>query len=228
MCFSAGASFGASALLGGMGIVAIVKATSTRQRLFAAIPLIFSVQQLSEGMLWLSLKTPALIAWQPFFIYAFLVCAMAIWPLWIPFTIRLLEKEERRKKVLNVLVGVGAAVTVAVVCILFLFPVEVIPAHHHIHYKFDFPLVSEKLAWIFTILYITATIVAPFMSGYKRMKWLGVAFLASYIFTMLFYDGFVVSVWCYCAAVLSVVVLWIIVELRKPIVELQKQRLAFQ
>ncbi|MGZ5219533.1 MAG: hypothetical protein ACXWC7_05630, partial [Chitinophagaceae bacterium] len=72
MCFSAGASFGASALLGVIGAVTITKAKTIPQRLFATIPLVFAVQQLSEGMLWLSLKNPALEAGQSFFTYAFL------------------------------------------------------------------------------------------------------------------------------------------------------------
>ena len=56
MCFSATASFGASAVLGAIGIIAVAKAKTKPQRLFATIPLIFAVQQLTEGLLWLSLK----------------------------------------------------------------------------------------------------------------------------------------------------------------------------
>jgi len=62
MCFSATASFGASAVLGVIGIVAVAKAKTNPQRVFATIPLIFSVQQLSEGFLWLSLKNQSLFA----------------------------------------------------------------------------------------------------------------------------------------------------------------------
>ena len=58
MCFSASASFGASALLGVIGTVAVVKAKTTSQRLFAVIPFIFSIQQLTEGLLWVAIKQP--------------------------------------------------------------------------------------------------------------------------------------------------------------------------
>jgi uncharacterized membrane protein YjjB (DUF3815 family) len=44
------------------------------------------------------------------------------------------------------------------------------------------------------------------------MKWLGIIFLASYLFAIIFYQGFVVSVWCFFAALLSFVVLWIVWE----------------
>lgn len=216
MCFSAGASFGASALLGVVGAVTITKAKTTPQRLFATIPFVFSVQQLSEGMLWLSLKNPGLEAGQSFFTYTFLVFAMMVWPVWIPFTIRLLEKDERTKRIMSILIGIGVVVFVGIGCILLLYPVHVMASHHHLHYRFDFPPQVKNLIWLFNLLYFIATILAPFISGIKRMKWLGVIFLASYLFAIIFYKGFVVSVWCYFAAILSIVVLWIIAGLRKP------------
>ena len=216
MCFSAGASFGASALLGVVGAVTITKAKTTPQRLFATIPFVFSVQQLSEGMLWLSLKNPGLEAGQSFFTYTFLVFAMMVWPVWIPFTIRLLEKDERTKRIMSILIGIGIVVFVGIGCILLVYPVHVMASHHHLHYRFDFPPQVKNLIWLFNLLYFIATILAPFISGIKRMKWLGVIFLASYLFAIIFYKGFVVSVWCYFAAILSIVVLWIIAGLRKP------------
>jgi hypothetical protein len=215
MCFSATASFGASTFLAAIGAVTIVKAKTPAQRLFAVIPLIFSVQQLSEGILWLSFKNPALAEWQPFFTYTFLVFAMMVWPVWVPFTIRLLEKNAQRKKILTVLTGIGVVVFVSVGCILLLYPVQVVHADHHIHYWFNFPPAAQKLLWVFTACYVLATIIAPFVSGMKKMKWLGIIFLATYLFALIFYNDFVVSVWCYLAAVLSVVVLWIVVGLRK-------------
>ena len=219
MYFSAGASFGASALLGVAGAIAVTRATTIRQRLFASIPFVFSVQQLAEGLLWLSLKNPSLEAGQSFFTYTFLVFAMMVWPVIIPFTIRLLEKDAKRKKIMNVLIGIGIIVFIGIGCVLILYPVHVVATHHHLHYRFDFPLVITKLIWLFDILYFMATIITPFISGIKRMKWLGIIFLASYVFAVIFYKGFVVSVWCYFAALLSVVVLWIVAGLPKPILK---------
>ncbi len=215
MCFSAGASFGASAFLAVAGVVAIVKAKTIRQRLFAAIPLIFSVQQLSEGLLWLSLKHHGLTAGAPFFIYTFLVFAMLVWPLWIPLTISLLEKEARRKKIMTVFVITGAVVSLCFGCILLLYPVHANAAQHHIHYGFDFPPAIKDLVWVFNILYFITTVITPFISSIKRMKLLGIIAVASYLFTVIFYNSFVVSVWCYFAALLSIVVLWILMGQQK-------------
>lgn len=215
MCFSAGASFGASAVLGIIGSAAIVKARTIPEGLFASTPFIFSIQQVAEGMLWLSFNNVSLQAGQPFFTYTFLVFATMLWPVWIPLTIRLLEKDSRRKKSMNVLLGIGVLVSIGVGCVLLLYKVNVISTHHHIHYRIGFPGRTRSLVLPFSLLYFIATIVAPFISSIKRMKWLGFGFLASYLFAIIFYSGYVVSVWCYLAALLSVVILWMLSDIRK-------------
>ncbi len=228
MCFSATASFGASAVLGVIGVIAVSKAKTNPQRLFASIPLIFAIQQLTEGLLWLSLKDQSIASWQPLLTYTYLVFAMAVWPLWFPLTIRLLEKDARSKKLMNVLVGIGALVAICAVLVLSLYSVRAMtPAclscpfsstsflNQHLHYEFSFPSVPKNLIAAFNVLYIMATIITPFISGVKKMKWLGIGALVSYLFAVIFYNGFVLSVWCFFAALLSFVVLWIILGLRK-------------
>jgi hypothetical protein len=217
MCFSAQASFGASAFIAVIGTVAMVKAKTIPQRFFAAIPLVFSVQQFSEGMLWLSLSGNEYTAGRSFFTYTFLVFAMMVWPVWIPLSIRLLEQDGKRKKIMNVLLIAGAVVSVCVGFVLLLYPIQVTPAHHHLHYRFDFPHPRENFIWLFDLLYFLATIATPFVSGIGRMKWLGFVFAVSCLFAFIFYNGFVVSVWCYFAAILSVVVVWIISGVNKPV-----------
>ena len=56
MCFSATASFTAGALLIALGSVTVSLAAAPRERPFAAIPLLFGLQQLIEGGIWLSLQ----------------------------------------------------------------------------------------------------------------------------------------------------------------------------
>ena len=228
MCFSATASFGASAVLGVTGIIAVAKAKTNPQRLFATIPLIFAVQQFSEGLLWISFKNAEIASWQSLITYIYLIFAMAVWPVWIPLTIRLLEKDARNKRIMNVLLGIGVVVAVCVVLVLALYPVQAMTPeclscplssspsfNQHIHYRFTFPPIPKGLIGAFTVLYILATVITPFISGIKKMKWLGFVFLASYLLAVILYNGFVISVWCFFAALLSFVVLWIILGLRK-------------
>jgi hypothetical protein len=213
MCFSATASFGASAVLGAVGIIAVTKARSKPQKAFATIPLIFAVQQVTEGLLWLSLSNNDIAAWQSFLTYIYLVFAMAVWPLWVPLTIRLLEKDSRSKKIMNVLVGIGTFVAVCVVLVLSLYPVQVMTPeclscpfsstpslNQHLHYRFTFPPVPKGLIGAFTVLYILATIITPFISGIKKMKWLGFVFLVTYLFAVILYNGLLFRYGAFCCA----------------------------
>ena len=207
MCFSASASFGASAIIGAIGVLSIIKAKTTPLLLFASIPFIFSIQQLAEGLLWLSLNNNYSIAVQQFFVYSFLFFAMVLWPVWIPVSMLVLEKNARYKKIKFMLLITGIIVAAGSAVMLLLYPVNVVNTFHHLHYKFNLPVSAHFLIWAFNILYFVATVIPPFISGIKKMYWLGIIFLLSCFFAVVFYDGFIVSVWCYFAALLSIVVL---------------------
>ena len=225
MCFSSTASFGASAGLAIIGVVSVVKAKTIPHRLFAAIPFIFSIQQFSEGMLWLSIKhhdmagMPAMTDTttnHALYKTIFLAFALLVWPVYVPFTVWLLEKDKKRKRILSVFLAAGASVTLCLLYVMLTYPVQVMGERHHIHFEFALPKGGTKgVEWLISLFYFIATIAAPFISSVQRMKWLGVAFLLSYSIALIFYSGFFVSVWCYFAALLSIVVLWIVMGLRK-------------
>jgi len=77
----------------------------------------------------------------------------------------------------------------------------------HIAYEQNYPLALSPYGGA---LYIIATIVPPFISRIRRMWTLGVAILISYIITTIFYVGYIVSVWCFFASVISISVLVIL------------------
>lgn len=216
MCFSAGASFGAAAVLSVVGAVAVIKAKTIPQGLFAAIPFIFSIQQVAEGMLWLSFNNEE-IPGRSFFTYVFLVFAIMFWPIWIPLTTRLLEKDVTRKKILGLILFFGVLVSAGFACIILFYPLEAVATDHHIHYRLDLPPAIDNLMWLFNLLYFTTTIISTFISSTKRMKLLGFVFIAAYLFAMYFYNGAVLSVWCYFAALMSVVILWIVSEFQSSL-----------
>ena len=59
MCFSATASFIAGVSLSVFGVATVKKAKRKAEIPFAMIPLFFGVQQIIEGMLWLSFRFEA-------------------------------------------------------------------------------------------------------------------------------------------------------------------------
>ena len=56
MCFSATASVSAGAVLLGIGTLTLKAANRPREFPFAAIPMLFAIQQLSEGVIWLTIS----------------------------------------------------------------------------------------------------------------------------------------------------------------------------
>ncbi len=213
MCFSAGASFGAGAVLSVIGVASIKQAKSPSQIIFASIPLIFAVQQITEGFLWLSLSNPNYAFMQQVTIYIFLFFAQVAWPVWVPVAILKLEQKERRRKSENILVGIGALVSIYLAYCLLAFPVEAKILGRHIFYEQNYPAAISHYCGF---LYIVATIVPSFFSRISRMWMLGTTILISYIITTIFYTDYIVSVWCFFASIISIAVYAILYELNNP------------
>jgi len=60
------------------GGIANKKTESSRMLAFASIPILFGVQQLSEGILWLTISNPELVSWHNASIYFFLIVVQVI------------------------------------------------------------------------------------------------------------------------------------------------------
>ena len=216
MCFSATASFGASAVLGVVGVATLTKVQTRSHVPFAAIPLLFGIQQASEGMLWVMLGDSAYISYQHIPTFIFLLFAQVVWPVWVPFSIMLVEKDQKRKRLLKSLTIIGAAVSAYLAYCLIVYDVHAEIAGHHIHYFLDFHL---AMVWFGGIAYFIPTVLPPFVSSERRMRLLGVTILISYIFTTLFYREYLLSIWCFFAAVLSGIVFLIMNVLKKEYLE---------
>ena len=207
MCFSANASFGAGVVLAVIGIVSIKKVQHPSQIIFAGIPLLFCVQQVTEGFLWLALSGTDHAFMRQFTTYAFLFFAQVLWPICIPLSILLLEKNKKRRLILKVLLVTGALVSIYLGFCLFAYDVDAKIIGYHILYGQDYP---AKPAFFTGALYIIASIVPAFVSSIKRMWWLGATILISYLVTKIFYTVHIVSVWCFFASVISIVIIAIL------------------
>ncbi len=216
MCFSATASFGAGAALAVISYATVRKVQSYQQLVFASIPLIFCIQQISEGFLWLALSDPAYAPLKYITMYIFLIFAQIVWPTWIPLSIYILEKNSKKKKILRLFVGIGSLVSLYLAYCMIANPVDAKIVGYHVSYIQDYPLAFQFSGGL---LYIVATILPPFVSSIKKMKILGAAILISYCITRLFYEDYIISVWCFFATVISLVVLAIMYEVKKIKVE---------
>ena len=212
MCFSATASFTAGAVLTGIGVVSIKKTKKTAEIPFASIPLLFALQQISEGLLWLALTNPEYAFMEDFSTHTFIAFAQVVWPFWVPFSIYAFINLKKNK--LSIYVGksliiIGAVIACGLAYYLASYPVKAEIISHHISYKQDYP---EKYFMIGGIFYAIVTIIPHFISSNKRMWILGISILLSFIFAKVYYTNFVVSVWCFFAAILSSIILWIVAD----------------
>lgn len=212
MCFSATASFGASAILLGIGLISFKNSESKEQKFIASIPLLLSIQQIFEGILWLSISKPSYLGWVNTATYGFLIFAQVIWPIFIPLALLFLEKEAKRKKALSYFLVLGVVQALFMGYGLLVFPAESSISSSHIRYDMDFPAANS---WYGGVFYILATGISPFVSSIKRINLIGVIILFTYLFTRIFYEYYVISIWCYFAAMISFVILSVSLKFRK-------------
>jgi len=212
MCFSAEVSFGAGAVITAMGVAALRKAETTPQKLFAGIPLFFAVQQFTEGALWLTLDDPSGSELNSWLSHMFLFFAWVIWPAYIPFTMRQLETHTTRRNILTVFLIMGLMVSVLHIYHLIFHHVHAQAEGAHIRYLMDY---QPKYPWVIGAFYFIAIVVSLFVSSAKRMIYLAVMVLTTFIITISFFQEHQISVWCFFAAVTSLMVLWVLDGMKK-------------
>jgi hypothetical protein len=212
MCFSAEASFSAGTILLGIGTISMYKAVATPQKVLACIPLLFSFQQFDEGILWLTFTNSAYMQWQQIAIHVFLLFAQVVWPILVPFSILLIEKDAMRKKILRIILGIGILLSVYLLYCLFTFNITAVVSGHHIRYDFLYPYTNR---WYSGLLYFIPTVVSPLVSGNKKMSMIGIIIFLAFAISKFFFGEYLISIWCYFAATISVIVLIVIMDLEK-------------
>lgn len=214
MCFSASASFSAGIVLAAVGSVTVKKVQLPSQLAFACIPFLFSFQQFTEGILWLSLSNKNFAFLESTSTYVFLIIAQIIWPTWVPLSIMFLEKDVKRKKVFYFISAIGITLSLYLIYCYIIYDVKAEISNHHIQYNLDFPH-TKHILWLGAIFYFIPTVVSTLVSSVKRMQILGIAILVSCLATRLFTEKYFISIWCFFAAIISVLILLIMIRLQK-------------
>jgi hypothetical protein len=214
MCFSATASFSASAVLVVCGVVALKSSHQSKQWTLAAVPIIFAAQQFIEGFLWMGLKNQnALLS--EVCMYVFLTVAQVLWPFWMALSFIKLEENAFRKKILWISFYAGCGASCMLVYRLVFFNINAQIRDHHIYYDITSP------QWMITassILYVIATLLPSFASTLHRSKVLGFMLLASLLVSKIFFNDYLISVWCFFAAIISILIIFMIKGCKMPIV----------
>lgn len=212
MCFSAEASFTAAAVLTVVSLGLIMMRKPKNLRLLALTPLLFALQQASEGGLALLLPTAAHSELAIFFQYFFLFFAFLIWPVWLPFSIFVAERVPMRKKILAVPLIAGVAFVIFVLTYLPENRMTVEIVGHSIQYGMQRSF--EFNDWIVKGAYGFIVLAPNFISSLKGIKGFGVLVILSWIFTAIFFAATFTSTWCFFSAILSIYLGFVIKENR--------------
>jgi hypothetical protein len=218
MCFSSSASFVLAAALLPLG-AASVRYVRDRQRSdllpLALTPLIFSLQQALEGLVWLGLQQggsgwlvhPAALGYL-FFAYAF-------WLAWFPWSALRLNPHappRLRRRILLGLLVLGLLMGGVLWLPLLVDASRLQPAVVKGSLDYGTTLLTDR--WMNQELGSTiyaVIILGPFMlSASERLRWFGAGIFATFLISHLAFGYAFASVWCFFSALLSASLYWIL------------------
>jgi hypothetical protein len=199
MCFSAEASFAASAVLGVVGVSGLARGPSPAERPLAFVPLLFSVQQFCEGLVWVGVANHDAVL-SRVFAYAFVFFAFFLWPIFVPLAALLVEPVPQRKRIQEWLCVVGICTAVFITGSLVRGPLDVTDRGGHLFYGLALPRHTEVL-----VAYFVA-VCAPLISSWRWVRAFGLALVLGLTSSLVHFASDFVSLWCFAAALASAAV----------------------
>jgi hypothetical protein len=180
--------------------VATLRSTKRKEEIFfAMIPLLFGLQQFIEGLLWLSFQLDGNLL-NVVMTYVFVLFSHVLWPVFVPFSIGHMETVPWRKKVVRGFQLIGVAVAIYLFYFIVRYPITS-AIREHIVYVFPNFHIPPVL-----VLYIAATCVSTFFSSQRIVILFGALAFVLFVVAFWFYYVAFFSVWCFFAAILSVVI----------------------
>lgn len=213
MCFSATASFAASAILTPIGIYAMGRCFNSDRRYLAlaSFPVLFGIQQAVEGFEWLAIEngvqsdilTAAL---------GFLFFAYFLWPLMVPLSAYFVEENHARRILLFLLSIFGGLFGLSLYLPLILnenwLSVEIVQGSILYQPKLIY---DGFIPWTgLRLIYAAIVGLSLLFSTIATVRAFGVIVLLSVIVGFLFFAYAFTSIWCFIAAILSIYILRIV------------------
>jgi hypothetical protein len=202
VCFSPQADLAGGLVICAIGVDA---ARHVRRRrdflLVACIPLLLGVHQLIEALVWWWLQgyVPGVIGRVA--LWAYLLIAFVVLPVFIPAAVTALEPTRRRRQLMVPFIVIGSVIAVVLLVAMVRGPVSVKLAPYHLSYSIR---LSDGLLVI--ACYVVAVCGSLLVSGYRNVAIFGIFNLvAVVIIARLTVSGFA-SVWCGWAALSSAAV----------------------
>ncbi len=198
MCFGPVASFAASGVLASIGAVVIKNIRHKREILFAAFPMLFALQQLIEGFIWLEVQSGKPQTRLSVLTFAFLFFAYSLWPILCPLSVYLIEYNKKRKNILRALILMGIATSLYLLYFIATKSLHASAINYCMHYETH---VTGPM-W-FTGVYFAVIVFPYFFSSHKSILVFGIPNLIFCFVAYFLYNWAFISVWCFFAAILS-------------------------
>lgn len=213
MCFSAEASFTASAVIAVISGMNLKSIKSKNFFLLGFIPFLFALQQFSEGILWISLPYPPLGPMGILAKYYFITFAYLMWPILIPLAFILIEPDPGRKKLLYGVLFLGLSQSLILSSNIIHHGVEAAIFNKSIQYD-----AHIQYSYILPTLYVIGVVFPWFISSLKATLYLGILAALSFMIASLFFYATLASVWCFLAAFISLL-FYVIIKLNDRVEE---------
>ncbi len=190
MCLSAQVSFAASVFLvgGGAAISVVAWRRNKRYLPIALMPLFAGLQQFMEGNVWLGMtgNDPFTVLWGAMG-FIFFPCFM--WPIWIPFSVYVLEPDDSPRKRLFfifALVGLAFGLLLYIPHGLNSSMVVVEINNHSLAYEKSMWLDFMMPRWLTNVIYVALIILPPALSHYRHIRHFALTLVAVVVVDLAF------------------------------------------
>ena len=179
----------------------LVVAADSLQGIIFILPLVAKYfHQFLEGILWLNHDGVLSGEYKVVAVYAFAFIAFVLWPVCVPFSVRLLESGRLRRNIILLCQAIGLYVGLPVLISIIQNPVEATVAGRSFAYNIDTPD-------MFLAPYFVAVTVPFLVSSNRRLVLFGIILSLSCIGAAHMASSTTFpSVWCFYAAILSLIV----------------------
>jgi Family of unknown function (DUF6629) len=202
VCFAPEADALVGAVVVAVGVDALRHVREPKQVPLAALPLLFGLHQLTEAFVWWGLQGHVAHDVERVATWMYVLFAFAALPVLIAIAVGLVEPERARRRVIAAFGVLAAAVAIALSTAMFRGTLDAAIDGRHVEYSVDALGHGGQL----TGLYVVATCGALLASSYRDLATLGALNLVVVpLLTALTIGGFV-SLWCFWAAIVSVVI----------------------
>jgi hypothetical protein len=199
VCFSPQADLVGGVVICAIGVDAVRHVRQRREFLALAwIPLLLGAHQFIEALVWLWLQGHVPRGIGHVALWAYLLIAFVVLPVFVPLAVIALEPTRRSKWMMAPFASVGAVIAVLLLAAMVRGPVSVRLAPYHLSYGIRVPD-----GFLIVTLYVVAVCGPLLLSGYRNVAVFGIVNLvAVIIIARLTISGFA-SVWCGWAALSS-------------------------